>query len=149
MTSQLNEVNVIRRSLYDLEAQQRKARQHYEDEISRLRAEIATLRQSLTTPNTAPSLGIPGLSPPHSGHGHATAAITDTFLRDRDRERTKERGLGLGALPPDCERDREKSRERREVDRVLNQRNPQRREPESIGPGIAASCCFSPRPNET
>ncbi|KAF8218728.1 WD40 repeat-like protein [Tricholoma matsutake] len=135
MTSQLNEVNVIRRSLYDLEAQQRKARQHYEDEISRLRAEIATLRQSLTTPNTAPSLGIPGLSPPHSGHGHATAAITDTFLRDRDRERTKERGLGLGALPPDCERDREKSRERREVDRVLNQRNPQRREPESIGPG--------------
>jgi glucose repression regulatory protein TUP1 len=138
VTSQLSEINGIRRSLYDLEAQHGKVRQHYEDEITRLRAEIANLR--LGTPRTASSLappGIPGLSPPNSSNTHAplgSATITDTLLRDRDRGRTKE--CGRDPLPPDYERDREKSRERREVDRALGQHNAKQRKSESIGSGM-------------
>lgn len=137
VNTQLTEVNIIRRSLYDLESQQGKVRQHYEDEISRLRAEIAALRQAS---HTGSSLGIPGLSPPCSSHGltSGSAAITDSLLRDRDRERAKDRGLG--PIPPDSEKDREKSGERREADRILDQRNSKRHKSESIGPGIAA--CF-------
>jgi glucose repression regulatory protein TUP1 len=139
---QLGEVNTIRRSLYDLESQHGKVRQHYEDEISRLRAEVTALRQSLTDPHTVTPPGIPGLSPPRSSNGHTTsgsAVVTDSFPRDRDRERTKDRGHV--PMSPDCERDRERYREveRREVDRVLDQRNPKRRKSESIGPGMALS----------
>jgi general transcriptional corepressor TUP1 len=151
VTSQLNEVNIIRRSLYELDSQQSKVRQHYEDEINRLRAEIASLRQNLPTSHTAPSAGIPGLSPPPSSHGHATstsANVADPFLRDRDRERTKERGHTGPPMPPplDSERDIEKSRERREVDRVLSQRNPKPRICETIGPGMPYCCCFTRTP---
>lgn len=39
MTSQANELNIIRQSLYDLEAQHNKIRLHYEEDISRMRAE--------------------------------------------------------------------------------------------------------------
>ena len=35
----MNELNIIRQSLYDLEAQHNKIRQHYEEEITRARAE--------------------------------------------------------------------------------------------------------------
>jgi glucose repression regulatory protein TUP1 len=138
VTSQLSEINGIRRSLYDLEAQHGKVRQHYEDEISRLRAEITNLR--LGTPRTASSLvppGIPGLSPPNPNNTHApsgSATIMDTLLRDRDRGRTKERGRD--PMPPDYERDREKSRERREVDRALGHHNAKQRKSESIGSGM-------------
>jgi general transcriptional corepressor TUP1 len=150
VTSQLSEVGIIRRSLYELESQQTKVRQHYENEISRLQAEIATLRQNLPTPLTAPSLGIPGLSPPLSSHGPAmsvSATVTDSFLRDRDRERTKEHGHA-GPILADCERDPEKSRERREVDCVLNQRNSKQRISETIGPGIAVSFFTVPNDEE-
>ncbi|KAF9528679.1 WD40-repeat-containing domain protein [Crepidotus variabilis] len=39
IASQVNELNIIRQSLYDLETQHNKIRQHYEEEISRARAE--------------------------------------------------------------------------------------------------------------
>ena len=139
MNNQLGEVTTIRRSLYDLETQQGKVRQHYEDEISRLRAEIATLHQNMADPHTISPPGIPGLSPPRSSNGHPLSGSTtmlDPFLRERERDRgrTKERGHS-----PDGERDQERHREfdRREVDRVLDQRNPKRRKSESIGPGTS------------
>ncbi|KAG5352184.1 hypothetical protein C0989_003329 [Termitomyces sp. Mn162] len=54
---QVGEVSSIRRSLYDLEVQQAKVRQHYEDELRRLRLELAALRHA------APPQGIPGFQP--------------------------------------------------------------------------------------
>ncbi|KAG6899060.1 hypothetical protein C0993_001277 [Termitomyces sp. T159_Od127] len=50
---QLTEVTNIRRSLYDLELRQDKVRQHYEDELRRLRLELSSARQQ----------GIPGFDP--------------------------------------------------------------------------------------
>lgn len=44
VTSQVNELNIIRQSLYDLEAQHGKIRQQYEDELTRLRAQIELMR---------------------------------------------------------------------------------------------------------
>ena len=38
VASQVNELNIIRQSLYDLETQHGKIRQHYEEEIARARA---------------------------------------------------------------------------------------------------------------
>ncbi|KAJ7882806.1 chromatin associated protein [Mycena olivaceomarginata] len=46
VTSQINELNIIRQALYGLEAQHEKVCQRHEDEIQRLRAELHTLRQS-------------------------------------------------------------------------------------------------------
>ncbi|THH15316.1 hypothetical protein EW146_g5150, partial [Bondarzewia mesenterica] len=40
VSSQVNELNIIRQSLYELESQHGKIRQQYEEEISRLRAEL-------------------------------------------------------------------------------------------------------------
>src|SRR6266851_6238503 len=63
VASQVNELNIIRQSLYDLEAQHGKIRQQYEEEISRLRAELMAARQGAT--GIPPNLGVnvgPGAS---------------------------------------------------------------------------------------
>jgi len=39
VSSQVNELNIIRQSLYDLETQHEKIRRHYEEEVARARAE--------------------------------------------------------------------------------------------------------------
>ncbi|KAJ7793388.1 chromatin associated protein [Mycena olivaceomarginata] len=46
VTSQINELNIIRQALYELGAQHEKVCQRHEDEIQRLRAELHTLRQT-------------------------------------------------------------------------------------------------------
>lgn len=142
VNGQVSEVNVIRRSLYDLEAQHGKVRQHYEDEITRLRAEISTLRQggsSSGVPSPQGFTGIPGLArlgTPRLG----SVSTADSFLRDRDHERVKERGRG--PTPPSCERGREvrdSGRESREVDRVVDQRDAKRLKPDRPMSGIHPS----------
>jgi glucose repression regulatory protein TUP1 len=62
--SQISELGTIRRSLFDLEAQHERAHSHYEEEIKRIRSELAAIRQSGTVPV---SLGIPGRSPRQLG----------------------------------------------------------------------------------
>ncbi|KAG6879425.1 hypothetical protein C0992_002691 [Termitomyces sp. T32_za158] len=74
---QLAEVTNIRRSLCDLELQQGRVRQHYEDELRRLRLELSSVRQQ----------GIPGF--PSDPKARDTDRIPDT----REPKRPKpERG---------------------------------------------------------
>ncbi|KAF9458229.1 WD40-repeat-containing domain protein [Collybia nuda] len=147
VNAQVSEVNIIRRSLYDLEAQQGKVRQHYEDEINRLRAEISTLRQGGSGMGESSSqgfTGIPGLAK-LSTPRLSSASATNSFLRDRDREQAKERCVVL--TPPSSERDREprdKVREAREVDRVIDQRDAKRLKAERP---LSAQILDSPSPN--
>ncbi|KAJ7269560.1 chromatin associated protein [Mycena rebaudengoi] len=71
LTLQVNELNVIRQSLYELETQHGKLRHQYEEELTRLRAELHVVRQGLA-PRPPP------LAPP----------IQDVRERERMPERT-------------------------------------------------------------
>ncbi|KAJ6561263.1 WD40-repeat-containing domain protein [Mycena sp. CBHHK59/15] len=64
VTSQINELNIIRQSLYELEAQHGKVRHQYEEEIAHMRAEMHALRQAQT-----PQLKTPAPAHPHP-HPH-------------------------------------------------------------------------------
>ncbi|KAH9848341.1 WD40-repeat-containing domain protein [Lenzites betulinus] len=90
VTSQVNELNIIRQSLYDLETQHGKIRSQYEDEVRALKAELDSYKRRGQEPLGLASLG-----------------------RDRDRDivaRERERELALA-------RDRElREREARERD---------------------------------
>ncbi|KAJ7726711.1 chromatin associated protein [Mycena maculata] len=94
VTSQINELNIIRQSLYELEAQHGKVRHQYEEEIAHLRAELHALRH----PQALPGPGIHGSSFGESGPG---------YFRGGERERVRGREL---------ERDRDTDRERGERD---------------------------------
>ncbi|KAG6900067.1 hypothetical protein C0995_004389 [Termitomyces sp. Mi166 len=87
---QVNEVNTIRRSLYDLEVQQGKVRQHYEDELRRLRLELAGLRQAQGIPGFHP-VPIPGPtdSKPPDIDLRPKARETDRIQDSRDPKRPK------------------------------------------------------------
>ncbi|CAA7264258.1 unnamed protein product [Cyclocybe aegerita] len=66
IASQVNELNIIRQSLYDLESQHGKIRQHYEEEIARVRAEgRASVNQGIASLG-GPSTG-PGSAVAHAG----------------------------------------------------------------------------------
>ncbi|KAK6971486.1 chromatin associated protein [Favolaschia claudopus] len=99
VTSQINELNIIRHALYELEAQHGKVRQRYEDEIAHLRAEMHALRQ------------LPAASGLHaSSSAHAP---TDSAYLNRDRDRVADR-----YVLADRERERDRDREReREIQR--------------------------------
>ncbi|KAN0125926.1 WD40 repeat-like protein [Russula decolorans] len=141
VASQVNELNIIRQSLYDLETQHGKIRQQYEEEISRLRAELMAARQGAT--GGPPNLGV-NVGPGASGIPTPTAGpalpYSDPFMgrpprdpafdRDRDRDRDRERGL--------LERERERERERdREVKERERERDRDReRDREQRGPGL-------------
>lgn len=116
VTTQVNELNIIRQSLYDLEAQHTKIRTQYEDELQRLRSE---LHQSHANATGKPSVSAhsPLDAPPHVGSTMMSQSSSGYYRerdweRDRDRERDRERDRTL-------ERDRERERERdqRERDR--------------------------------
>ncbi|KAJ7697653.1 WD40-repeat-containing domain protein [Mycena rosella] len=92
VTSQINELNIIRQSLYELEAQHGKVRHQYEEEIAHLRAELHTLRQQ---PLQLPG---PGIHPGEPAPGYFRERERGG---DRDRERDRER-----------ERERERERDR-------------------------------------
>ncbi|KAH7104193.1 WD40-repeat-containing domain protein [Auriculariales sp. MPI-PUGE-AT-0066] len=57
VTQQVNELNIIRQALYDLEAQHSRIRQQYEDEITKLRMDLHAARAQVQThlPGLAPS----------------------------------------------------------------------------------------------
>jgi len=147
VASQVNELNIIRQSLYDLEAQHGKIRQQYEEEISRLRAELMATRQGAA--GGPPNLGV-NVGPGASGLPTPTAGpalpYSDPFMgrpprdpafdRDRDRDRERDRGLLERDRERDRDRDREaKERERereRERDRDREQRESKRIKPDRI-----------------
>ena len=125
VTSQVNELNIIRQSLYELEVQHSKIRGQYEDELNRLRNELVTVRQ--TVPSNAPQpppLGPGGIGPPGTsgppvapGLPPNSVSFNDSYYgRDRERDRERERGE-----PRERERerliDREREREMRDRDR--------------------------------
>ncbi|KAF7326087.1 Chromatin associated protein [Mycena kentingensis (nom. inval.)] len=111
LTSQVNELNLIRQSLYELETQHGKLRHQYEEDLARLRAELQMVRQGLPPPppgpapqlHNVPGPGHPAQPPlPLPGPGPGP----DYRMVWRDRERDRER------VAPDRERERERDRER-------------------------------------
>ena len=138
VTLQISEVNAIRRSLVDLETQQTRVRQHYEEELRRLRSEINALHPSAshsgipgfkshgTTPRLAPPAAPPPIGQP--GPGPSTS---DTFGRARATSGAaydRERGIEKSRAPTPLEkeglhsdnwemRQQQKAREFRERDR--------------------------------
>ncbi|PBK61591.1 WD40 repeat-like protein [Armillaria solidipes] len=105
VSGQVNELNIIRQSLYDLEAQHGKIRKQYEEELSRTRAELHALRQNLpphaTTPHPQVAPG-PGPGPATIGPGRpfdpffnrprdSRDGLSDRDPLDRERERERER----------------------------------------------------------
>jgi general transcriptional corepressor TUP1 len=132
VTSQVNELNIIRQSLYELEIQHGKIRGHYEEELNRLRSELLAVRQGLPANTTQPpTVGPGGIGPPGpSGPPTTVSGISSGgsfndpyFGRDRDRDRERDRDR----LP---ERDREREirdRERdKERERSTDHRDPKR-----------------------
>ncbi|KAF7360114.1 Chromatin associated protein [Mycena venus] len=101
VTSQINELNIIRQALYELEAQHGKVRQRYEDEIGHLRAELHALRQ---LPGPGVHASGPGIHPPDAYRDRNGDRLPDRYGdRERDRERDqRERD----------QRERERDRER-------------------------------------
>ncbi|KAJ7591117.1 chromatin associated protein [Mycena floridula] len=68
LASQVNELNIIRQALYDLEGQHTKIRGQYEEELAKLRNELHVARQ-----HAQPQVS------------NATSAMYDFYGRDRDR----------------------------------------------------------------
>ncbi|KZT02993.1 WD40 repeat-like protein [Laetiporus sulphureus 93-53] len=132
VTGQVNELNIIRQSLYELETQHGKIRQQYEDEIRALRTELHALRSqgrdnlglaSLGRDREArdlrdrdgdirmaPAPGVPIPRPQEAaplpltpvGPAGPGAAFDPFYSRDRERERDRDRERILN------ERDRER-----------------------------------------
>ncbi|KAJ7735739.1 WD40-repeat-containing domain protein [Mycena metata] len=92
VTSQINELNIIRQALYELEAQHGKVRQRYEDEIGHLRAELHALRQlpGVQGIQQQHTMG-PGVHPP-DGYRNGIGERYPERDRERERERERERG---------------------------------------------------------
>jgi glucose repression regulatory protein TUP1 len=57
----MTELTSVRRSLFDLEAQHGRVRQQFEEEVTRMRAELIAIRQQQSTSNSNLSVGIPSL----------------------------------------------------------------------------------------
>lgn len=122
MGSQINELNIIRQALYDLETQHSKVRQQFEDELARLRAELLATRQSQGAPadlrpsQSAPSeprQGLPSAGIPPYGEPY--------YQRDRDRER-----IGVSERGGDRDRMGDRDRGERAVDRDRGERERER-----------------------
>jgi glucose repression regulatory protein TUP1 len=164
VSSQVNELNIIRQSLYDLEAQHGKVRQHYEEELSRLRSELSS-RQGLPSagiPHTTVgpgSTGPPGISgPPAAVPGllGGPSSYNDNYYardreqRDRDRdERDRDRQTRDRDRGPDrdirVERERaigDRDRSDRERDRPVDQRDNKRLKTERIKTDRPGSVIF-------
>ncbi|KIK13090.1 hypothetical protein PISMIDRAFT_18232 [Pisolithus microcarpus 441] len=114
VTSQINELNIIRQSLYELESQHGKIHQQYKEELSRLRAELHAARQG---PPTGPPT-VSGIQP-----ATGPASYPDPYYtreRDRDHDRDRERDKDRERLERDRERelrDRERDQRDREHER--------------------------------
>ncbi|KAF8162518.1 WD40-repeat-containing domain protein [Mycena galopus ATCC 62051] len=107
LTSQVNELNLIRQSLYELETQHGKLRHQYEEDLTRLRAELHAVRQGMV------------VVPQHRPPPPPTVPMPDVRERervpDRERERVPERERMPDRIPdrePPRERERMPERER-------------------------------------
>ncbi|KZP33845.1 WD40 repeat-like protein [Athelia psychrophila] len=143
ITSQVNELNIIRQALYELETQHGKVRSHYEEELARLRTELQVARQNIPvgTPHPAPAptpigpggSGIPppgavlpppgaGFSDPYYGRerGEREREPREREPRERERERLVERDRG------DRDRDMRDREREKERDRSVDHRDPKR-----------------------
>ena len=120
MASQVSELNVIRRSLYELESQHSKTRQLYEEELGKLRLELAAAQ-----PPPARPLGIQGL-PSASGSQiqSSDALIASASASARHEARSSVDGDDR-RRPREFNRNNSRERER-EVDRTLDGRDPKR-----------------------
>ncbi|KAG2073122.1 WD40 repeat-like protein [Suillus decipiens] len=130
VTSQINELNIVRQSLYELESQHGKIRQTYEEELNRLRGELHALRQGVSAGAPHPPVGPASVGP--SGPPAPPPAVPGVppgpgsynepyYSRDRDREREREK---------DRERaDRERDRDREIRDRQREDRDRDRERP--------------------
>ncbi|KAJ7196468.1 WD40-repeat-containing domain protein [Mycena pura] len=97
LTVQVNELNLIRQSLYELETQHGKLRHQYEEDLARLRAELHGVRQAMVPPaHRPPPVPMPDQRAPE---------------RDRDRDRERDRLLERERIP-DRDRERMQDRER-------------------------------------
>lgn len=153
VSSQVNELNIIRQSLYDLEAQHGKVRQQYEEELNRVRSELHAARQGLPAgapphPTVGPgSIGPPGASGPPTTvpgipPGTGPASYSDPYYnrdrereRDRDRDRAPDREREREGRERERERERERDRDRdreRDRDRPIDQRDAKRLKTERI-----------------
>ncbi|KAJ6629863.1 WD40-repeat-containing domain protein [Mycena sp. CBHHK59/15] len=95
ISSQAEELQKIRQSLHDLEAQHTKVRQQYEHELRALRAEQSARHTHTRPPSTAP----PGLGSPSIFMNHSPVADYHP-ARDRDaRELQRARFLEQGPPP--------------------------------------------------
>ncbi|KAF9225758.1 WD40 repeat-like protein [Gyrodon lividus] len=134
VTSQINELNIIRQSLYELESQHGKIRQQYEEELSRLRSELHSARQGIPSgapPHPTVGPGSVGPSGPPAPPSAVPGAVPPTgpgsyndpyYSRDRDREREKDR-----------EREREiRDRERDQRDRERERPSDASRDPKRV-----------------
>ncbi|TFK37985.1 WD40-repeat-containing domain protein [Crucibulum laeve] len=159
VASQVNELNIIRQSLYDLESQHGKVRQSFEEELNRLRAELqhragppaGILSHAPSGPGGTVGPGGPPAPPnavPGTPSGSGPSSYNEPYYqrdRERDRERERdprerdrmgdrERERGEPREQRDRERDREpRDRDReRERDRPTDQRDPKRLKSERI-----------------
>ena len=136
MSSQVNELNIIRQSLYELENQHTKVQNKYEEDLGRMRSELLALRQSLSSapgppppphpmvgPGSSSSLPLSGPPPPNSSH---SSYAGDPFYRERDIRDRIDRDGRMGDRDRDRERDlRDRDRDR-DRDRLLDQRDAKR-----------------------
>jgi len=155
VVQQVNELNVIRQSLYDLESQHNKVRQHFEEELARARSELSVTKQQLAAATTianasqpgsgatvgpgAPSQILPVTAHVASGPPYPTGSEPTPYSRDYSRDRLVERdprGGERSALGPlGAERgmgpstDRERSERDRERDRERDNRERERERP--------------------
>ncbi|KAJ6582990.1 chromatin associated protein [Mycena vulgaris] len=105
LTSQVNELNLIRQSLYELETQHGKLRHQYEEDLTRLRAELHVVRQGLVPQHRAPPL----VPMPDVRERERMPERERERVPDRERERIPERERDRERLP---ERERERMPER-------------------------------------
>lgn len=124
VSGQVNELNIIRNSLYDLEAQHAKLTKRYEDELRVTRAELDALRRGASHPTPHPVNssalpqqglnGIPSQAPPLSRANGGPPF--DPFLTRRDPRDLTDRDIVM------AERDRERLPDPREAKRLKSER---------------------------
>ncbi|KAI0032852.1 WD40-repeat-containing domain protein, partial [Vararia minispora EC-137] len=146
VSSQVNELNIIRQSLYDLENQHTKIRQEYEAEIARLRADLDRARAASAHPTPA--------GPPHGAYQDVFVPREqrererDRMVVDRDPNRERER-MDRDRMMVDRERDRERdSRESKRIktDRIKTDRSaPGQPSSQTLPPGPSSAQAPMPK----
>jgi glucose repression regulatory protein TUP1 len=111
VSTQINELNTIRHSVYELETKHHAVCKQYEEEIRILRAELSNARAQQPpqpSPASGPTQPVPGYPEPYYSRGR------DGPERERDRGPERDRGRG------------ERDRAEREIDRERDQRDAKR-----------------------